>query len=174
VTIGFLDVHYEGGSGRAACVVADAWEAETPSSTYVAVIDSVEPYEPGRFFRRELPCLVSVLRLVPVLPAVVVVDGYTWLASLDRPGLGAHLYEALGRATPVVGIAKTAFAGVDRCADVVQVVRGTSRKPLFVTAIGMDPAVAGQCVRRMAGKHRIPELVRLVDRLARGAGAENR
>jgi deoxyribonuclease V len=127
----------------------------------------VEPYEPGNFYRRELPCLVSVLHLLPSLPEIVVVDGYVWLSSVDRPGLGARLYEALGRGTPVVGIAKSAFAGVESCAGVVRVLRGTSRNPLFVTAVGMEPDVAAQCVRRMAGKHRIPEIVRITDRLSR-------
>jgi deoxyribonuclease V len=168
MTIAFLDVCYKGNGARAACVLADSWEAEAPRATYVVDIDAVEPYEPGSFFRRELPCLVSVLRLLPLLPAAVVVDGYVWLASLKRPGLGAHLYEALGRAIPVVGIAKTAFAGVDRCAAVVQVLRGTSSNPLFVTAVDIDPAVAAHCVRRMAGKHRIPAILRLTDRLASG------
>ena len=171
VTIAFLDVAYKGTGARAACVVVDAWEAAAPSATYADDIEAVEPYEAGSFFRRELPCLVSVLRLLPVLPTVLVIDGYVWLSSLDRPGLGARLYEAVGRATPVVGIAKTAFAGVDHCAAVVPVLRGTSRRPLFVTAVGMDPAVAAQCVRQMVGKHRIPEILCITDQLSRGIAA---
>lgn len=167
MAIAFLDVHYKGAGARTACVLIESWEAESPSSTYAQDIEAVEPYEPGNFYRRELPCLVSVLHLLPSLPEIVVVDGYVWLSSVDRPGLGARLYEALGRGTPVVGIAKSAFARVESCAGVVRVLRGTSRNPLFITAVGIEPDVAAQCVRRMAGKHRIPEIARITDRLSR-------
>jgi deoxyribonuclease V len=168
VTIAFLDVHYEESSAHAACVVAESWEAGTPNSTYVDDIKAVQPYQAGSFYRRELPCLVAVLRLLPSLPDVVVIDGYVWLPPLGQPGLGAHLYETLGRSTPVVGIAKTVFAGVGHCSAVVPILRGTSRNPLFITAVGMDPDVAAQCVGRMAGKHRIPGILRITDNLSRG------
>jgi len=166
--LAFVDVAYRGHGARAACVLVDSWEAGAPLASYVDDIATVAPYEAGSFFRRELPCLLSVLRLLPERPDLVVVDGYVWLPSPLRPGLGAHLHEALGQTTPVVGIAKTAFAGVDRCAAVVPVFRGTSRKPLYVTAAGIDTGAAAQCVRQMAGKHRIPEILRVTDQLSRG------
>ena len=167
MTIAFVDVDYKGAGARAACVLTESWEAESPASTCVSDIETAEPYEPGNFYRRELPCIVSVLRMLPLLPEIVVVDGYVWLSSVDRPGLGARLYEALGRGTPVVGIAKTAFKGIESYTCVVRVLRGTSRNPLFVTAVGVEPDIAAQCVRRMAGKHRIPEILRITDRLCR-------
>lgn len=168
MTVAFLDVGYNNSEARAACVLAGTWEAEAPCSMHAEDIKAVQPYQPGSFYRRELPCLVSVLRLLPSLPNVIVIDGYVWLPPLGRPGLGAHLYETLGRSTPVVGIAKSAFIGSERCAAVVPVLRGTSTNPLFVTAAGMSPEVAAQCVRRMAGQHRIPDLLRLADHLSRG------
>jgi len=168
VAIAFLDVHYKGTRARAACVLAESWESESPESSYVQDIDAVGPYEPGSFFRRELPCLISVLRLLPSLPQIAVVDGYVWLSSARRPGLGAYLYEALGRSTPVVGIAKTAFAGVQSCDAVARVLRGSSRNPIFVTAVGMELDVAVRCIRRMAGKYRIPKMTRIADYLSRG------
>lgn len=167
VTIAFLDVGYKATGARAACVLTESWEAASPHEAYVHDIEVVEPYEPGQFYRRELPCLLAVLRRLPSSPQIVVVDGYVWLASPARPGLGARLHQALGGAAPVVGIAKTAFAGVESSGAVVPVYRGTSQNPLFVTAVGLTPDVAGRCVRRMAGKHRIPELVRITDRLSR-------
>ena len=169
MTIALLDVHYKGTEARAACVLGDTWESDSPGRTYVQVIGTVEPYESGNFYRRELPCLLSVLRLLPSLPDVIVVDGYVWLSPIQRPGLGAHLYEALGEATPVVGIAKSAFVGADSCSAVARIFRGSSRNPLFVTAVGMELLLAVQCVRRMAGKHRIPEMMRIADQLSRGA-----
>jgi deoxyribonuclease V len=134
-------------------------------------VEKAEPYEPGSFYRRELPCLLAVLRSIPKAPTAAVIDGYVWLPPTGRPGLGAHLYEALGRRTPVVGIAKSAFAGVESCDFVVPVLRGTSKRPLYVTAAGIGPHAAAREVSRMAGKHRIPDLVRIADQLARGKGA---
>jgi deoxyribonuclease V len=166
-SIAFVDVDYKGTGARAACVLTESWEAESPISTYIRDIEAVEPYAPGNFYRRELPCILAVLRMLPSLPDTVVVDGYVWLSSVDRPGLGARLYEALGRGTPVVGIAKTAFKGAESCDCVVQVLRGVSRHPLFVTAVGIDPNIVAECVCRMAGKHRIPLILRITDRLCR-------
>jgi len=169
MTIALLDVHYKGAGARAACVLCESWKSQFPSATQVQEIGAVNAYEPGNFFRRELPCLLSVLRLVPLPPDTVVVDGYVWLSSVHRPGLGAYLYEALGRSTPVVGIAKSAFVGVKSSSAVACVFRGTSRRPLFVTAVGVELRIAVQNVRQMAGKHRIPEMMRLADQLSRGA-----
>lgn len=167
MTIALVDVHYDASAAHAACVLAPSWEAESTLETHLLHIGHVEPYEPGSFYRRELPCLLSVLGLLAVRPDVVVIDGYVWLPSPERAGLGARLYEALGKSTAVVGIAKTAFAGVERCAAVAQVFRGRSVRPLYVTAAGMGLELAAQCVRRMAGRHRIPELAKKVDRLSR-------
>jgi deoxyribonuclease V len=171
VTLALLDVCYRGIGARAACVLAESWAAQTPSSTCVQAIEKVEPYEPGSFYRRELPCLLAVLRLLPEPPAVVVVDGYVWLPPSGRPGLGARLYEALGGGTAVIGIAKSAFAGAESCAFVVPVLRGTSKRPLYVTAAGIEVGAAAQRVRGMAGKYRIPDLARMADRLASSSSA---
>lgn len=67
-------------------------------------------------------------------------------------------------AGPVIGVAKTRFAG----ADAIEVVRGDSARPLYVTAVGIDAAHAARCVTGMAGEFRIPALLQRVDALARG------
>ncbi len=169
MSIAFTDVHYRSNGARAACVVIDSWEDRTSSAAYAQDIEAVEPYEPGSFYRRELPCLLAVLHRLPALPAIVVVDGYVWLSPGNRPGLGAHLHDALDGKAAVVGIAKSAFVGVESCNGVIPVLRGASRRPLFVTAVGVEPKAAAECVRRMAGKHRVPDIVRMVDRLGRGS-----
>lgn len=45
--------------------------------------------------------------------------------------------------------------------------RGASRRPLYITAIGSDYLTAAEHIREMAGDHRIPTLLKTVDRLAR-------
>lgn len=170
--IAFLDVGYGSSGARAACVLANGWQDDIAAGSYVADIVSVEEYEPGQFFRRELPCLMEVLRLLPLPPVVVVIDGYVWLGSRERAGLGARLYEALGRKIPVIGIAKTAFAGAEVSKDIGKVLRGNSKRPLFVTAVGVDLEQAAGWVQRMSGTHRVPALMAAADRLSRtGPGA---
>jgi len=100
-------------------------------------------------------------------PAVVVIDGYVWLAP-GRPGLGAHLYEALGRSTAVIGVAKTRFASAT---GAVSILRGGSQSPLYITAIGMDLTEAAAAVTGMHGAYRMPTLVKRVDQLARTSAA---
>ena len=148
-------------------MLAQDWSSPTPLATHVADIAHVQDYEPGAFYRRELPCLLDVLRQLPKLPDVLVVDGYAWLLDAAHPGLGAHLHAAVGGGTPVVGIAKTAFRDADSAPLVERVLRGGSQRPLYVTAVGIDTRLASERVREMAGEHRIPLLLAAVDRLAR-------
>jgi deoxyribonuclease V len=91
-----------------------------------------------------------------------VVDGYADLDSGGRPGLGAHAYAEFG--IPVIGVAKSRFRTATHA---VPVVRGSSGRPLFVTATGMPSADAADLVRRMAGRYRLPDALRRADTLAR-------
>ena len=161
--IAVLDVHYVEPGARCACVVAEGWAAATPAASWVVTVPTVAEYEPGSFYKRELPCLLAVLAGHP-LPECVVVDGHAWLDE-RTPGLGAHLYEALGRAVPVVGIAKSSFRGSPAAA---RIVRPTSKRPLYVTAAGLDQVDVAALVERMHGPGRIPTLVTCADHLCRG------
>lgn len=160
-----LDVDYrDDGSALAAAVGFARWGDPAPAEERTARVERVAPYEPGAFYRRELPCLRAVLDRVAGPVALVVVDGHAWLRAHDDPGLGARLWEALGRAVPVVGVAKQPFAG----GVALPLVRGASARPLWITAAGMDPAEALACVREMHGEHRLPTLLKRVDALCRG------
>jgi deoxyribonuclease V len=163
--VAFTDVHYEGAGARAAAIVAGAWTDAEPIDEAVVTLPAVSPYRPGHFFERELPCLLRVLGALASSPACVVVDGYVVLDAAGAPGLGAHLHEALGRAVPVVGVAKTSFRG---SAFAAAVTRGASKTLLYVTAAGVTPALAAKLVLAMHGRFRIPTLLTRVDHLARG------
>jgi len=165
--IGILDVDYKGEKARAACVLIESWDSGQSVATYTSDIGSVAAYEPGNFYRRELPCLLSVLSWVPNELEVILVDGYVWLSPEGELGLGAHLYTAINR-TPIIGVAKTAFKGMRENALVTQVFRGGSRNPLFVTSIGYELEAASHHILSMAGNHRIPEMIKATDHLARG------
>jgi deoxyribonuclease V len=178
--IAIVDVRYAGDAAKGACVLAESWTASEPAGERTVNIAHVHPYVPGSFYLRELPVLVAVLR--DVSAEVVVIDGYVWLgpkrkglsAAAESPtlagksaegaryqGLGARLYDAIG--TPVVGVAKTYFHG----AVAEEVLRGASKKPLFVTSIGVPAARAAGWVRSMHGEHRIPTLIKRADTLTR-------
>jgi len=157
-----VDVDYRDDHALAAGVVWDSWESDRISEETTVRIEEVEAYVPGQFYRRELPCILNVLRRSGRV-GTIVVDGHTWLGP-GRPGLGAHLFDALDGKIPVVGVAKAHFVGWAG----VEVYRGTSKRPLFVTAAGVDPEEAAGFVQRMHGPHRLPTVLKRVDALCRG------
>ncbi|MFY1631721.1 endonuclease V [Solwaraspora sp. WMMB335] len=164
---GAVDVHYPAAGGaHAALVVAADCRFGTPLGEHVAWLASVAPYQPGRFFARELPALRAVLAAAD--PAgdrpldLLVVDGYVDLDPQGRPGLGRHVHAALG--APVIGVTKTAFRSATHAAEVR---RGGSDRPLYVTAAGLPVAEAAAIVAGMAGTYRLPDALRRVDQLSR-------
>lgn len=163
--LAIVDVGYGEREALAACVVARGWIDAEPIETQVVTIDEVLPYAPGRFYERELPCVLAVLERLRTTVEVIVVDGYVVLDEHGAPGLGAHLHARLGGSHGVVGVAKTAYRGSGFAAAVQ---RGTSSRPLFVTAMGLDVERAAGLVAGMHGAHRIPTLLGLADHLARG------
>lgn len=162
-----LDVDYreDGGAAAAGVLFAD-WSDPAPLSMLTALVAVVAPYRPGHFYERELPCLMAVVEQLESLPGIVVIDGYVTLGADRRDGLGAHLYRALGGAVAVIGVAKNRFRDTP---PETEVVRGESRHPLFVTAIGLDEAEARQHIAEMHGPYRLPTLLRLADRACREA-----
>ncbi len=158
------DVHYTGTGATAAGVVFDDWPDAQPVRTVVSRIAQVADYAPGLFYQRELPCLLALLREHDLHPGCIVVDGYVYLDGWQRPGLGWHLFDALGGTVPVVGVAKSAFAGIGAEHEVR---RGGSERPLYVTCAGMALGAAKAHVAAMHGDHRMPTLLRVVDQLSR-------
>jgi deoxyribonuclease V len=157
-----VDVHYprSGGARAAAVVAADASFARVLAER-TAVVPEVAPYRPGEFYRRELPPLRAVVGGIAGL-GLLMVDGYADLDPDGRPGLGARAHAEFG--VPVIGVAKTGFRTARHA---VPVLRGTSARPVFVTAAGMRRADAAELVRLMAGQFRLPDALRRADQLAR-------
>jgi deoxyribonuclease V len=163
--IALVDVHYHAEGARAACVLAEQWTDPTPCAEWTVEIASVAPYRPGHFFERELPCLVQVLARAPRPPRVIVVDGYVVLDAAGTLGLGGHLFAHFQGQIPIIGLAKRSFA---RSAFATRLLRGSSRSPLFVTALGVPVQDASALISGMHGDHRIPTLCTRVDQLCRG------
>lgn len=167
-----LDVGYHPAGlaedGRCGVVGFGSWTAAAPDVELVADVDEVAPYVSGRLFERELPCLVAGLdALRAARPSAVVecvlVDGNVRLDQHGTSGLGMYLHRRLGERIPVIGVAKTPYRGL----DAVEVLRGKSTKPLFVTAAGIDEHAAASHVAAMHGPHRIPTMIRRADQLSR-------
>jgi deoxyribonuclease V len=159
-----VDVHYfPHGGARAAAVLSPDERFEVIAEQRVVPVDQVAEYEPGQFYRRELPALQAVLEGCGPLQ-LLIVDGYVDLEPDGRrPGLGAHCFATFG--VPVIGVAKTSFRGATHAGEVR---RGAASRPLYVTAAGLSVATASELVRSMAGPFRLPDALKQVDGLARG------
>jgi deoxyribonuclease V len=161
---GAVDVGYPAAGGaRCALVVAADIAYSSIVEERVRALIEVAPYEPGRFYLRELPAIEAVLADTAGLD-LLIVDGYVHLDPTGRPGLGAYVHSALS--IPIIGVAKTAFRGATHAQTVH---RGGARRPLYVTAAGLDAAEAAALVQAMAGRFRLPDALRRVDQLARTA-----
>jgi deoxyribonuclease V len=160
-----LDVAYGVSAAAVAGALIPSWDAERPSRILVRRFDGPSAaYEPGAFYKRELPLLLSMISefTEPIEP--IIIDGYVWLDAETLPGLGAHLFASLGCRVPVIGVAKTRYRN-DTWS--IPVLRGMSQQPLLITSAGIQAKEAAECVRRLHGDHRIPTILNLVDRAAR-------
>ena len=75
-----VDVDYRATGAVAAAIWFRGWATEVVEYQAVDCFPEVAEYEPGAFYRRELPCLLGVLSKGPRAD-VVVVDGYVWLGA---------------------------------------------------------------------------------------------
>lgn len=159
-----VDVQYDEDCGYAAGLLFAAWDDVAPLATLVRQVAGVGDYVPGEFYKRELPCILALLGELDQLPATIVIDGFVFLDGHSHAGLGKHLYDALDGKARIIGVAKTAYAGIG---DDYRLLRGDSIKPLFITCIGLELAEARQHIAAMHGPHRMPVLLKTVDRLCR-------
>ena len=161
-----IDVYYQDQKAIVAGVLFHFWDAPKAADEIVIEIelDRVGEYEPGQFYKRELPCLLALLETLETLPEIIVIDGYVHLGSEENPGLGQRLYDALEGRSIVIGVAKTRFQDTPATAEVY---RGQSQNPLYVTAIGVGSPEAKRFIMEMQGENRIPTLLKRVDRLTR-------
>ncbi|GLY26896.1 endonuclease V [Kineosporia sp. NBRC 101731] len=158
------DVGYPpAGGARGALVLGEGPLFERITGTWVAMVDEVAPYEPGQFYKRELPSVRAVLSGLDELPDLLLVDGFVDLDPTGTAGMGRYVHNEFG--LTVIGVAKTPFRTATHA---VEVCRGSSQRPLHVTAAGIAVDEAAALVRHLAGPHRIPEALRAVDRLSKG------
>lgn len=160
-----FDTHYLDGKAKTVCLAFHDWTDEAPAQTFTETSDTVAEYEPGAFYKRELPCITSLLSKIDVPIDLIVIDGFAILDDDNRYGLGGYLYDYLHKRIPVIGVAKTNYA--QNKLNKRAICRGESRQALYITALGIDLDAAAEQIKSMHGAYRIPALLKLLDRLTK-------
>lgn len=160
-----IGVHFDGAAAVAVGLAFDEWDAPNASRTWVSHIAAVEKTERGALDLRALPCYMQLLREHQLAADVIVMDGLVHLDALETPALGRHLYHALGARSAIIGVSKTAMA---QTPAQFEVVREAETRPLVVTCVGIDLGAAKARLRAMHGKRRVPTLLKLAARIAKG------
>ncbi|SDI36592.1 endonuclease V [Chryseobacterium jejuense] len=161
-----FDTYYYEDYANTVCIAFEDWASDREVEIFTEQISISSAYESGAFYKRELPCILSLLNKIVVREEdIIIVDGYVTLDNEGKIGLGGHLYEALQEKYPVVGIAKNEFTTPD--SQRRNVLRGDSKTPLFVTAKGIDVDHVKASVEQMHGPFRIPTLLKKLDQLSR-------
>lgn len=158
-------VHRDSDGALAAAVAFDAWDAPEATRTYTSRIAHVEKAARGELDLSELPCLLQLLREHALAPELIVIDGCVHLDANETPGLGRHLYHALEGRAAVIGVSKAALPGMPAQFELA---REEEARPVIVTCVGIDLGAAKARLRAMHGRRRVPTLLKLVARLAKG------
>ena len=159
-----IAVHIDGTQAQAAAIAFEAWDAPEATHTYLSQITNIEKPKRGELDLRELPCVMQLLQQHKLAPELIVIDGFVHLDVDETPGLGQHLFQALGGTVPVIGISKTSRPGLSAQFEVA---REEEAKPLIVTCAGMDIGAAKARLRTMHGRKVVPTLMKLAVRLAK-------
>lgn len=161
-----LDTYYQNDRAKTICIRFTNWTDEQPAEVLTEELDGILEYQPGSFYKRELPCILSILKKINLQAIdVIIIDGYVLLDDAGKHGLGGYLYEALEKKIPVIGVAKTNFA--TNIINKGEVYRGNSQRPLYITTLGIPLATACDYIRSMHGIYRMPALLKTLDTLTR-------
>jgi deoxyribonuclease V len=171
---------WQGGLARAA-VVLMSYPGLALVEQHVVDTPVAFPYVPGLLSFREIPALALAFEQLDVVPDLLLVDGQG-VAHPRRFGLAAHLGLLAG--IPTIGCGKSRLCGqaadpgpergsmsdlIDGGGRIGLVVRTKDRvKPLYVSVghlISLESAA--EWVLRLAPTHRLPEPIRLADRLSK-------
>ncbi|QPH40847.1 endonuclease V [Pedobacter endophyticus] len=160
-----LDVHYREQKAKSVGILFN-WNDIEPQSIIVDYYEDIEEYIPGQFFKRELPCLLNVIKKIDLRTVeVIVIDGYVYVDNDYKFGLGGVLWEKLNEQISIIGIAKTSF--FKNKETVIEIVRGASIKPLYISAIGMELKTAAELIKNMKGDFRMPSLLKQLDTITK-------
>ena len=163
-----MDVHIAGATARVGAVAFEDWGAAEATRHYALDIAHVDKPAKGELDLRALPWLIQLIDANRLQPEVIVLDGFVHLDAQDTPGLGRRLHDALAGRCAVIGVSKSVFKGSDT-PDQFCVFREDETPPLVVTCAGIDLGAAKARVRMMHGRKRVPTLLKLAARIAKGS-----
>lgn len=157
-----IDVSYQSNKAKVVSGFFENWEDEQLLKMTEKIVNNIQEYIPGEFYKRELPCIIEFLNEYDLKELeFIIIDGFTFLNDDNKKGLGAYLFENLNKNIPIIGIAKTKFHNNTK--NVIEIFRGESKKPLYISSIGFDVIKAAASIKKMHGNFRLPHLVKLVD-----------
>ena len=160
------DVHYKDTTAKAVGALIAHWNEALALQHVIRYIDAVEEYVPGSFYKRELPCILEIIKNVELENiSCIIIDGFVVLDDAGKPGLGTYVFESIQSRVPVIGVAKSNFN--ENLKYVIPVLRGTSERPLYVTAAGTDLQQAADAIKQMHGDFRLPTVLKELDRITK-------
>jgi len=163
-----VSVHSLADATLAAAVAFDEWDAPEASRTFTSRVAHADEPARGKPDLGELPSLVQLLREHTLEPDIIVIDGPVHLDAAEKPGLGRALFDALGGRTAIIGVSTKSMPGMPAQFELF---REEEARPLIVTCVGIDLGAAKVRIRTMHGKRRVPTLLKLAARIARGGQA---
>lgn len=164
----FDTFYFNGDKANTICLAFENWDAEVADFEFSEIKTGVSEYIPGAFYKRELPCILSLLEKIKTQIndiSGIVIDGFVYLDDDFKAGLGKNLFDSLDRKIPVIGVAKTNFATVQKLK--MELNRGESKSPLYISSVGIEIEKAFDLIKKMHGNYRIPTLLKKVDTLTR-------
>jgi deoxyribonuclease V len=160
-----IGMHHLDGGIVVAAVAFDEWGAAEASRTFTSRVSPVDPPVRSPRGAADLAGVLQLLREHALEPELIVIDGPVHLDGAEKPGWGRLLFDALGARSAVIGVSTRAVPGLPAQFEVW---RDEEDRPLIVTCIGVDLGAAKVRVRTMHGRRRVPTLMKLAARLARG------
>lgn len=161
-----FDTYYYEDFAKTVCIAFEDWLSDVEKEIFTEKTEIISDYQSGAFYKRELPCILSLLSKIKLHENdIIIVDGFVTLNNDGKMGLGGYLFEALDQKIPIVGIAKNNFSAPDDKRRAV--LRGESKTPLYLTAMGIDVDDIKIKLKKMHGNYRIPTLLKKLDLLTR-------
>ena len=161
-----LDVHYKDDGSAKSVGILFNWKDIQPKEILVAYLEETDEYIPGEFYKRELPCLLKIIEKINLneLEAIIV-DGYVYIDNEKRFGLGGYLWQTLNEQIPIIGLAKNFYHGNTKTTK--SIYRGKSKKPLYISSVGLELDTASDFITQMPGEFRIPDLLKKLDTITK-------
>jgi deoxyribonuclease V len=163
-----IDASYKEDSAYTVGVIFSSWDDTEPEKIIDCTVKNPGPYIPGEFYKRELKCILELLKLINLEDFdTIIVDGFIWIKKDGEltEGLGARLWQELNNSDlSIIGVAKSPFSDCSEYS--CSVYRGTGITPLYVQGVGkkMDNKKAGNIIKNMGGQYKLPDILKTLDK----------